>query len=193
MSHLEAGQHLRDAGEAGRRFFRQRPFENRLEGLIHHTEFGVGREMLHDDLLAALTVEGDGTGQHLAEHHTQGIDIDLSAVNAFPDLGGHVVESAHAFRLAAAAAARDVFRETVVTDLDHALIGEDIAGLEVAVDDAVILEVADTVGNSAKPDEHLIGRHAVWVALDDVLEALTRDILHDDPGLAFVVVFDVEQ
>ena len=53
------------------------------------------------------------------------------------------MHGADALGLAAATAAGDEFREAVVADFHSAFVGEDIAWLQVAVNDAVVVQVGN--------------------------------------------------
>ncbi len=70
--------------------------------------------------------KGTEPGQHLAQHHSQSVDIDFLAIHPFADFRGHVMEGPNALGLATAAAAGDVLREAIVADLDRALVSEDV-------------------------------------------------------------------
>ena len=65
-----------------------------------------------------------------------------------------------------------------------AVFDEDVGGLEVAVDDAVVVQVADAASERREPLADEFGRQAVGVAVDDLGERLAEDVLHDDPVLA---------
>ena len=104
-----------------------------------------------------------------------GVDVDLLAVAAGGDLRGHVVDGADALGLAAAAAGRDELGQAVVADLDDAVLEEDVARLQVAVDDAVVVQVGRRRRRCrANHCQATFERQAVGVAVDDVVRATRR-------------------
>ena len=107
--------------------------------------------MLHQHFADALALERHAAGEHLVEDDAQGVDVDLLAVAAVGHFGRHVVDGADAFGLSAAAAAGDELRQTVVADLDHAFVAEDVARLQVAVDDAVVVQIGHAGGDAVDP------------------------------------------
>ena len=129
--------------------------------------------------------------EHFKKDDAQRVRIDLSAVSAVGDFGRHVVDGADALGLAAAAAAGDEFGEAVVADLDRAFVDEDVGGLQVAVDDAVVVEVGDGRGDAGEPLLGDVAGHAVGVAVDGVFERFAGDVLHDHPAVVVLVGADV--
>ena len=59
------------------------------------------------------------------------------------------------------------------------------------MDDAVIVQVGRARRDAAEPEVDLVERQAVGIAVDRVLQACAGDVLHDDPGVALIVVADV--
>ena len=125
-------------------------------------QIGLGGEVLHQHFADALAFERHVAGEHLVEDDAEGVDVDLAAVAAVGDFRRHVVDGADAFGLAAAAAAGDELGEAVVADLDDAVVGEDVARLQVAVDDAVVVQVGDAGAHAAHPRQHLLDRACRW-------------------------------
>src|SRR5262245_19908285 len=121
--------------------------------------------MLHQDLARALTVEGNMTGEHLIENHARGIDVDLLAVVAGGNLRRYVMYGPNALRLGAALTAADEFREAVIAHLHHAVLEEDVRRLQVAVDDAVVMQVADRAGHIKEPLPRKIDGQTAGVAI----------------------------
>ena len=75
---------------------------------------------------------------------------------ALADLRGHVVHGADGDRLAAVLAGADGLAQAVVADLDVAVLVEDVAGLEVAVDDAAIVQEGQALGDLAEEERRLL-------------------------------------
>ncbi len=143
------------------RVFLQCPGHHAAIGLGQHRHVGLGRQVLHQHLADALALEGHAAGEHLVEDHAQGVDVDLLAVAAVGHLGRHVVDGADALGLSAAAAARDELRQAVVADLDDAFVAEDIARLQVAVDDAAVVQIGHAGADAVDPGQGLFRRQAV--------------------------------
>ena len=71
------------------------------------------------------------------------------------------MDGADALRLCRALAAADRLAQAVVADLDHAVFEEDVGRLEVAVDDAVIVQVGDGAGQAEEPFAGQLARQPV--------------------------------
>src|SRR5207245_1415259 len=82
-------------------------------------------------------------------------------------------------------------RQAVVADLDGAVLDEDVAGLQVAMDDAALVEVADSRTDAVQPVERFLRRHAFRMAGDCLVEAFASHMFHHDPGVAVVRLLDV--
>ena len=147
--------------------------------------------MLHEYFAHALALERHAAGEQLVEDRAQGVDVDLLAVAAVGHLGGHVVDGADALRVPAATAARDELREAVVAQLHHAFIAEDIARLQVAVNDAVVVQIGHAGGDALEPDQDLGQGQALGMIGQFRLQALARHVLHHHPGIAAIVLADV--
>ena len=87
--------------------------------------------------------------------------------------------------------AGDEFREAVVADFDDAFVDENVAGFEVAVDDAVVVKVGDAGSDAVDPSEGFVERQAVGVAGDYFFERFTGHEFHDDPVVALVILANV--
>ena len=148
-----------------RRVFLQRPGHHAAIWLGQHRDVGLGGEVLHQHLADALALEGDPAGEHLVEHDAQGVDVDFLAVAAVGHFGGHVVDGADALGMPAAAAARDELRQPVVAHLHHALVAEDVARLQVAMNDAAVVQIGHAGADAANPGQTSAGgRPWGWAA-----------------------------
>ena len=143
--------HLGHAGVAVGRVLGQRLGHDRHVLGRQLAQVGRRRQVLHQDLAGALAVERHPAGQHLVEDDAGGVDVDLLVVVAGRNLRGHVMDRADALRLRGPLAAADELAQAVVADLDDAVLQEDVARLEVAVDDAVVVQVADGLGQGQEP------------------------------------------
>ena len=87
----------------------QGSLNDRAVRLRHARQIRIGRQVLHDDFLAAFAIERRAAGQHLEQHNAERVNVDLFAVTAFADLGRHVVERANALGVSATATRGDEF------------------------------------------------------------------------------------
>src|SRR5262249_3817446 len=85
----------------------------------------------------------------------------------------------------------DEFGQPVVADLDRAVLDEDVARLQITVDDAALVEVADAFADAAQPVQRLFNRHALRVAGDDLVEAFASHVFHDHPAIAVLRLPDI--
>src|SRR5262249_1922284 len=107
---------------------------------------------------------------------------------------GHVVDGADAAGLAAAAAGRDELGQAVVADLDRPVLDEEVARLEVAVNDALLVQVGDALADAAQPGEHLAGRHPLRVGGGHPrVRSLPAPFFHRAPGVAVLPLPPVER
>ena len=171
----------------------QRAGDGRAVRLFHAAQVRFGREVLHQHFADALAFERHAPGEHLVKNDAQGIDVDFLAVAAVADLRRHVVHGADALGLAAAAAGGDELREAVVADLDQAFVAKDVAGLQVAMDDAMIVQIRHARRNAVEPGHRVFTRHAFWMLRNDVFQTIARHVFHHYPTVAEFVLFDVEQ
>ena len=125
------GQRLADDVHVGRR---------------QHAQIGRRGQMLHQNLAGALPIERHAAGQHLVQDDSRGIDVDLFVVVAGGDLGGHVVDGADALSLGRALTAADELAQSVVADFHRSILDKDVSRLEIAVDDAVVMQARHRLG-----------------------------------------------
>src|SRR5262245_2980700 len=90
-------------------------------------------------------------------------------------------------------AVRDQLAQAVVADLDQAVLEEDIARLEIAMDDAMLVQAVDRLRQAVKPLGSELGRDAVGMPRQDRRERLAGDIFHDEPLILVLVFADVVQ
>ena len=57
--------------------------------------------------------------------------------------------------------------------------------------DAVIVQILDPFNDAAEPPQRLIRREPRGAVVQNVLQALARNVLHHDPGAALVVVANI--
>ena len=145
--------------------------------------------MLDEDFVVRLAVVGQLAGEHLEEHHPAGVNVDALVVLAAADLGGHVVDGADPLSLLLVA--RHRLAQAVVADLEAAVLDEDVGRLQVPVDDALVVQIADGAGQCPEPLADEVLGQAGAVPLDDLGERFAEDVLHDDPGVAVLVLADV--
>ena len=158
-----------------------------------HRNVGLGRQMFHQHLAHALAVERYAAGEHFVENDAQGVNVDFFPVPAVGYFGGHVMHGADAFGVSTAAAARDELREAVIADLDHAVVGKDVRRLQIAMHDAVIVQISHGLANAVHPSQRFIQRQAARLGVECVLQRQAADVFHHHPGVAVVVLADVEQ
>ena len=173
-----------------------------LERSKHHVvEAHVDLDLLRRRCEAA---DGQLAGEHLVKDHAEREDV--GAVVDFPRLadlfGRHVVERAHDLCVAGErgvlGAGLKQLGQTEVGDLHMAgAVEEDVVGLDVAVDHALVVGVLERVANLGHHAERLGGCelagflrlaevHAVHVFHDEVKEIarLARLVDEDDVGVA---------
>src|SRR5581483_7899986 len=131
--------------------------------------------------------ERDAPGQELVEHHAEGVDVTALVTPVPLDLlRAHVVGGAEAL---AQVAPREPARSpqqggAEVEDLERAVVlHQDVLRLEVAMDDAAIVEVDERPGQLAPPVERLLHRDGAVPAPQPLPEVDAVDVLHDDVGL----------
>ena len=147
--------------------------------------------MLHQHLADALALEGHAASEQFVEDHPHGVNIDLLAVAAVGHLGRHVVHGADAFRVSAAAAARDELRQPVVAHLHHALVAENVARLQVAVYDAALVQIGHAGADTVDPGQSLPPAGVPRACGQKILQGLVGDVLHHHPRIAAVVLADI--
>ena len=108
-------------------------------------------------------MNGGSPGEHLVEHAAEGVDvapaIDVALAGRL--LGAHVRRRAEATPVSvrrSSPAAVDGPRDAEVGDDGVALLEQDVLGLDVAMDDAVRVGVAERVGDLAGDAERVVER-----------------------------------
>ena len=152
----QRSHHFAHRGKPPGRVLFQRPGHHAAIGLGEFRYVGLGREVLHEHFAHAFAVERHAAGEQLIEDRAQGVDVEFLAVAAVGHLRRHVVYGADAFRVPAATAARDELRKAVVAHLHDAFVAEDIARLQVAVDDAVVVQIGHAGRDAMEPDQGLL-------------------------------------
>jgi hypothetical protein len=133
----------------------------------------------HRDLV--LAVEGDVAREHLEEDDAERVEIALGIdVLAQGLLGRDVVGGAQHAAVRRQPLLGQRAGDAEVRDLGRALlVDEDVLGLDVAVDDAVVVGGAQRAGDLDGVGHRLADGQAP-VAADAVLEGLPFDVLEDD-------------
>ena len=161
-------------------------------GSSNRAEVRLGRDVLHQDLAGAGAQERRLAGEHLVEHRAHGVDVDRLVVPPATDLRGHVVDGADGDGLAGVLGRLHGLGEAVVADLDVAVLVEDVPGLEVAVDDAAVVEERQALADLAEEEGRLLRAQPAGRLVQQLPQAGPGDELHDDEGASLVVVLDVE-
>jgi hypothetical protein len=153
------------------------------------------RQMLHDNLLRGLAVEWQTSGQELVQHDAHRVDIDLATVDPASDLGGHVVNGAHAFGMSAAPRTRNKLAQAVVADFDQIgfRIMKNVTGLQVAMHNPVLVQIMDPGRNAGEPPSGVGSLHPLRMVTDHILETRSGHKFHHDPALAVIVQLDIPQ
>ena len=139
------------------------------------------RHVLVGDRHSRVAGERRTAGEHLVQHAAGGIQVGAHVDGlAASLLGREVLRGAdHALGLGhRGSGIVERAGDAEVHDLDHALLGDhDVAGLDVAVDDAHAMRVFERVEHA---QHHLFGVALAEraVHLDDVTQGLALDVLH---------------
>mmetsp|Transcript_31688 Transcript_31688/g.94138 ORF Transcript_31688/g.94138 Transcript_31688/m.94138 type:complete len:283 (+) Transcript_31688:436-1284(+) len=146
---------------------------------------------LHDQRLEIRGVEGDTIRGHLVQDAAHGPDVGTPVVGLpEADLGAQVVGCAD-LRLCASRRALHDLRDAEVTDLDVVALGEEeVARLEVAMDDVHVVDVLQREDCLSEPAEHQILREVravLPVLLDPGGEVPTFAVVHGDAEPAVFV------
>ena len=162
----------------------QRPHDDRFNRL---RDAGLilargGRRLLDlrpHQLVFAGRREQAAPGQHLVQHDAQRVNIgaavDLLALNA---LGGHVFDGSHHGALPRHAGFAEHAGDAEIGHLDHVLRRDhDIRRLDVAVQDAHVVRVFDTLQGLAEQRHRSRCHHRFRIA-NDVVERGAVDELH---------------
>ena len=137
--------------------------------------------MLERDLLGRIAVIGQGAGEHLIEHDAERIEVAAGVrLEPLGLLGGDIVHGADG-RIGPAAA---VFvlegGDAEVCHLGDAVaVDHDVLGLDIAVDDAVLVRVLEGLRDLGGEKQRL-RRGEPALAVDILLERDALDELHDD-------------
>ena len=158
----------------------------------------LAREDGGEDVRDRLAVEQPLAGQHLEQHDTEGPDVGALVDRLAPRLlGRHVGGGAEdeagggaglgeggrlreiGARRGAGALARPGLGEAEVEDLDLAVRRHlHVRGLEVAVDDALLVSLLEGLGDLLRDGDRLVDRDLS--ALQALREVLAFDQLHDE-------------
>ena len=184
--------HLLHAAVPLGRLFRQRLPHDGLKRRRKGGNIGLHAEMLHEDLAHAVPIERNISREQLEENDSQGVNINSVMVVSRPDLRRHVVDGADADRLTALTGDADVLREAIVPNLHVAIFIKDVLWLEVAVDDAPIVQVAQPLADLSRKKDGLVRCHACRSARDEVSKGRSSHILHDHERYAVSVGLDIE-
>ncbi len=77
------------------------------------------------------------------------------------------MDGPHALRLRRALTTADELAESVVAHLDRAVLNENVSRLEIAVDDAVVVQAAHRLGQSHKPLLHELRRQSLGMPIEN--------------------------
>ena len=151
--------------------------------------------MLHDDLLSALALKRHHPRQHLVQDHADRVDVNLLAVFALADLGGHIMKRPHGFGLPRTIIARDEFRQTIIADLNHprVFITKHVPRLQIPMHNPVFVQISHPRRRRHKPAFNFFQRHPPRIGLDHVPQVRTRYILHHHPTLTKLIRLNVPQ
>ena len=193
---FERGLQLDGGAEAIGRVRRDRTFEHRAQ---HGRQRGVAEQ--RPRRVATAERQGrrpraePGRRRQLVKHRAEAVEI--AALVERPSevlLGRHVVRRAGTIgdqgrrgaNLGGAADARERTGQSEVHDLHRPVGGdEDVAGLEVAVEDALGVRVADRRRDLDAEPAHLLERQRA--VAEPVQQRLPLDVLHDETGPVLVV------
>ena len=156
----DAAQLLRDVLRRGRalvRRLREQAQDQRLErlralGVVPRRRDGRRVDVLADDADRVVAEEGRAAGDHLVEHRAERVEIAARVGRAAERLlGRHVGDGADHHALHRHARAVDGDGEAEVAERGVAVgVEPDVAGLEVAVDDAAAVRVLRAPGRPAR-------------------------------------------
>ena len=71
------------------------------------------------------------------------------------------------------------------------MFDEDVRGLQIAMDDPLVVQITDSPRQRREPFANEFGRQTVRMAVDDLRERFAEDVFHDDPALAARVASEV--
>ena len=154
---------------------------------------GLGVEVLGDDGGGGVALEGRTTGDELVEHGAEGVEVCLRGdLLAERLLRGHVAVGADHHAVAGEAGLADGDGESEVADLGGAVRGEpDVAGLEVAVDDALSVSELQASGGGDGDVQGLLEGERAGGVLEEAFDVTAAHQLLDEVGLLRSVGGDV--
>ena len=88
-------------------------------------------------------------------------------------------------------AGSDQLGQAVVADLDDALFHEKVGRLEVAVHDAMIVQIGDSLDEPLEPMSHLVEWQPLRILFEDAGQTGAGNVFHDDEAVAGVVALQV--
>eukprot|EP00960_Hanusia_phi_P054363 762633-Hanusia_phi.AAC.3 len=144
-------------------------------------------DLKHDGELVGEVLEGSSSGQHLQHRHAERPDVDVEGVSSVSSRPQHlrrdVVSSARdAHPVPLLHGRRDRHARAEVGELDDAVDGdEDVAGLEVAMDDAMIVQVPQPLEDLQAVMLHRLLRQRSE-GMEDGGHGAARHVLHPDDG-----------
>jgi hypothetical protein len=143
---------------------------------------------------ARITVEGDPPGEQIVEEDSQRVDVGarvrLQAANL---LGRHVLKRSHHVAESREAVRAEGAGDAKIHHLHHVGVGEhDVGALEVAVDDAPLVGVADALERLEEERKRTQGGQAAGFPQHRG-EGLALDVLHDHEQGAVLLDQGVER
>src|SRR4051812_233670 len=157
-----------------------RLLDDGAEGLLDAGDVRLGRHVLHQDLARAAAQKRRLPGEHLVEHGAQRVDVDAFVVLPAADLRRHVVDRADRDGLPAMLRRGNRLAQAVIADFHVAVFVEDVRGLEVAVDDAAVVQEREPLSHLAEEEGGLLRAQPPGGFIQDLPQVRTRDELHDD-------------
>ena len=182
-------------GPAGLALLGQRPEDDRihLRGQVWVELAGLGRVQAQVGLPQAgegagagepglLSGEGPPAGDHLEEHHAQAVDVGAGVQLAAQDLfGAHVGGGAHGH--GGDGGALQGFGDAEVGEEGAAMaVDHDVAGLEVAVDEAFVVGVVEGGGQLPEDVGGLGQGQGAFPLHQEAAEGDAVDVFEDDEG-----------
>ena len=146
--------------------------------------------MLRDHAHSVVPEERRPAGHHLVEHRAEGVEVG-AGVRSTPQrlLGRHIGDCTDHHAVRGHAAAVQGHRQAEVAQHRRPFGSKpDVAGLEVAVDDAVLVRVVQRQRHLLGRTYGLVDRQPVPFSVRELLlHRAARHIARDDVGLSFVL------